>query len=101
MKFIKQRCPIEGAIVQLFHDQWCTSGAQTWCSSGRFQLICAIFSALSTIIAVQEQYASNEGLAMMHMDHTVPQLETESCNLVSSSATAQVLRPGARAGDFS
>ena len=29
-------------------------------------------SALSTAIAVQEHYASNEGLAMMHMKHAVP-----------------------------
>ena len=64
--------PIGGAIAHLCLDQWCTSGAQTWCSSGRFQLNSAIFSALSTMIAVQEQYASNEGLAMVHMDHAVP-----------------------------
>ena len=64
--------PIGGAIEHLCLDQWCTSGAQSWCSSGRCQLNSAIFSALSTIIAVQEQYASNEGLAMVHMDHAVP-----------------------------
>ena len=29
-------------------------------------------SALGTTIAVQEHYASNEGLAMMHMKHPVP-----------------------------
>ena len=32
----------------------------------------AAFSAMSTINAVQEQYASNEGLTMMHMDHSMP-----------------------------
>jgi len=58
--------------VPLCLDLWCTSGAQTWCSSGRYQLDSALFSALSTITAVQEQYASDEGLAMTHMDHAVP-----------------------------
>ena len=63
---------IRCTIVHLCLDRWCTSGAQTWCSSGRFQLTWAVFSAMSTIIAVREQYASNEGLAMMHMDHAGP-----------------------------
>jgi len=72
MMHMDHAVPIGGAIVQLCHDQWSTSGAQTWCTSGRFQLSKAAFSALSTKIAVQEHYASNEGLAMMHMDHAVP-----------------------------
>ena len=30
--------PFGGAIVHLCLGRWCASGAQTWCSSGRFQL---------------------------------------------------------------
>ena len=123
-------------------------------------------SALSTTIAVQEHYASNEGLAMMHMKHAVPiggaivhlcldqgctsgaqdsgpvhrhaisaelshilghehhnrgaeaickqrgtchdaygsrsaTTEVQSCSFVTTSGAPQVVRTGARAGDFS
>ena len=53
-------------------DQWCTSGTQNRCLCGRSHLNWTIISAMSTINAVQEQYARNEGLTMMHMDHAVP-----------------------------
>jgi len=72
MMHIDHATPIGGAIVHLCLDQWSTSGAQNRCSSGRFQLIRAVFSAMSAIFAVQGQYASNEGLAMMHIDHATP-----------------------------
>ena len=64
--------PIGGAIVRFCLDQWFTSGTQNRCSGGRSQLNWAIISAMSTINAVQEHYARNEGLTTMHMDHSAP-----------------------------
>jgi len=92
--------PIGGAIVHLCLDQWRASGAQTWCSSVRFQLNWAVFSAMSTIITVREQYASNKGLAMMHMDHAGP-IGGAIVHLCLAGGAPPVLRPGARVYDFS
>jgi len=72
MMHMDHAVPIGGATVHICLDQWCTSGTQNRCSGGRSHLNWAIISAMSTINAVQEQYARNEGLTMMHMDHSVP-----------------------------
>ena len=39
-------------------------------------------SALSTTIAVQEHYASDEGLAMMHMKHAVAYASDEGLAMI-------------------
>ena len=93
--------PIGGAIVHFCQDQWFTSGTLNRCSGGRSHLNWAIISAMSTINAVQEQYARNEGLTMMHMDHAVRPSEVQPCTFVSTCGAPQELRTGARAGDFS
>jgi hypothetical protein len=51
-----------------------------------------MFSAQSTVNAVQEQYARNEGLTVMYMEHAVH---------ISSGSPSQVIGTGAWAVDLS
>ena len=55
---------------------------------------------MSTIIAVREQYASNEGLAMMRMEHA-GSIGGAIVHLCLAGGAPTVLRPGARVYDFS
>ena len=64
--------PICGEIKHCCLVQWSSAGGQNWPLGGRAQLTRAILPALSTINAVQEQYAPNDGLAMMHEHHAEP-----------------------------
>ena len=64
--------PICEGIKHCCLVQWSSAGGQNWPLGGRAQLTRAILPALSTINAVQEQYAPNDGLAMMHEHHAEP-----------------------------
>ena len=64
--------PICGGIKHLCLNHWSTSGVQNRWLGGESQLNQALCRALSTINAVQEPNARNEGLAMMRKGHAMP-----------------------------
>jgi hypothetical protein len=64
--------PIWGGNKHLCLIWWLTLDTQNRCSGGEPLLNWAIIWALSTINAMQEDYASNRRLNMMHVDHAMP-----------------------------